>query len=313
MALLSSFWNFLSSTPLPRVAAGFTDNSVVALEVKKKGSELNIERLASAVLPKALLKPDFTVSNIPEPASLANVLRQVTERAGLTRHSRWSIALPEGVARSLIVSFDSKPESREELQEMIAWKVERILGIEPVRLRLVRQQISSGPAPRYLVSAVEEGVISEYEAVFRLLGWHAGLILPRHMGEAYWLANDSEPGDKLLVSHSYWGFVAVALRGSELLMVRIHNCGLEERENDLFRMATFYREKIVQSKEDSVQVLAIGDGYEMELTERTFADALSDVKFNLLNPAQMPIKIPEPGISFEQIAATAGLAALSYD
>jgi hypothetical protein len=295
------------------VAAGFTDNSVVVLEIKRKGSQYNIERLASAVLPKALLQADFSASNIPEPASLANLLRQVSERAGLARQGRWSVALPEGVARSIVINFESKPESREELEEMISWKVERVLGIEPVRLRLVRQQIAFDESPRYLVTAVEESVIAEYEAVFRLLGWHAGLILPRHMGEAFWLARDGEPGDKLLVSHSYWGFVAVAMRGDEPLLVRTHNCGIEERENDLFRLATFYREKVVQDTGDQVRVLAIGDGYEVELTQRTFADAMSGLKYSLLNSAQLPVKIPDPGISFEQIAATAGLAALAYD
>src|SRR5438552_3176598 len=215
MTLLSSFWKFLSGAPLPRVAAGFINNSVVVVEVKRHGRDFTIERLASAVLPKALLQPDFSSPNIPEPASLANLLRQVSERAGLTRQGRWSIALPEGVARTLIVGFESKPASREELEEMIAWKVERLIGIEPVRLRLVRQQISGDGPPRYLVTAVEESIIAEYESVFRVLGWHAGLILPRHMGEVFWLARDGEPDDKLLVSHSYWGFVAVALRGEE--------------------------------------------------------------------------------------------------
>jgi hypothetical protein len=313
MSLFSSFWQFLSGAPLPRVAAGFTDNSVVVLELKKKGGDYIVEHQASAVLPKAILQPDFSASNIPEPASLASLLRQACDRAGLKRHSRWSIALPEGVARTMIVNFENRPNSREELEEMIQWKVERVIGTEPGRLRLVRQQISTEGLPRYLITAVEESVIAEYESVFRLLGWHAGLILPRHMGETLWLARDSEAGDKLLVSHSYWGFVAVALRGSEPLMVRIHNCGIEERENDLFRLATYYREKVADTTAGPFRVLTIGDRHEVELTERTFNDAFGDLKYLMLNPAQLPIRFPDAGIGFDQLAATAGLASLAFE
>lgn len=312
MSIISSIWNFLSVVRLPRVAAGFSDNSFVALEIKKRRGQLQIERMASSVYPKALLQPDFSVPNIPEPTSLAGLMRQVSERAGLARESRWSIALPEGVARSFIVNFESKPESRDELNEMIGWKVERVVGIDPKRLRIMRQQIPGEGAPRYLITCVEEAVISEYEAVFQLLGWHVGMIAPRHIGEASWLAIDGEPGDKMIVSHTYWGFVAVAMQGDTPIMVRVLNCGMEDRENELYRLATYYREKVMQGHSERLRVLPIGDPHEVELTANTFADALSDLNFILVTPAQLNLNIPDAGVNFGQVAAAAGLAALSY-
>jgi hypothetical protein len=312
MSILTPVWRFLSVARLPRVAAGFTDNGIVLLEVKKRRNQFTIERMATAALPKALLRADFSASNIAEAASLANIIKQTCDRAGLKRESRWSISLPEGVAKSRIINFDSKPESREEMEETLAWKVERVIGIERSRLRIVRQQINNEGLPRFFVSVVEEGVIAEYEAVFQLLGWHAGLIMPRHMSEASWLARDSEPGDKLLVSYNAGGFVAVGLRSEAPIMVRVHDCGLDDRENELFHFATYYREKVLQPGAGLLRVLVIGEQHETELTERTFADAFGDIKFFMLTSAQLSLNIPDAGINFSQIAATAGAAAMAY-
>ncbi|MEW6735600.1 MAG: hypothetical protein AB1489_30190 [Acidobacteriota bacterium] len=313
MSIFSSVWQFLSVVRLPRVATGFVDNSLVALELRKRRNQLNLERIGSVVLPKSLVKPDFSEPNIADPTSLANLLRQVAEEAGLTRESRWSIALPEGVASSLVINFDNQPESRQELEEMTAWKVERVLGVESAQLRLVRQQISSVGPPRFLVTAVHESVIAEYEAVFRLLGWHTGLIMPRHIGESLWLARDGEKGDKLLVSHSDCGFVAIGLHNEEPVMIRSRSCDLSERENELYRLAIYYREKFAQEKTIPLRILTLGGEYELELTQRTFADAFNDRKFHFLTPAQLSLNIANPGLSFSQLAATAGIASLAYN
>ena len=37
------------------------------------------------------------------------------------------------------------------------------------------------------MTAVHLSVLAEYESVFAALGWQAGLLLPRHVGEEQWL------------------------------------------------------------------------------------------------------------------------------
>jgi len=59
------------------------------------------------------------------------------------------------------------------------------------------------------VTAAHNDVLAQYESVFARMGWTAGLILPRHMGEAQWLMWDQTPGDKLLVSANRSGFTSV--------------------------------------------------------------------------------------------------------
>lgn len=315
MFLLSSIWQFLTSPSLPKVALAFIDGQGVLLKLKKRRGQFSAEQVASAFLPKALFRPDFSTSNIAEIRSLVDVLKQTIARAGLAGQKRWSIALPEEVARTVVINLDTKPQTQEELNQMIAWKVERLVSLPMSRLRISHQQLSNASSglPRCLVTVVEDSVMKEYEKVFEQLGWQAGLILPRHICEASWLMRNKNLGDKLLVSHNVWGFSSVAFRGDDPLMIRLRECGPEDLESEIYRLATYYQEKIsLATNLTPLNLLVIGDQNQIELTTRTFADALADTKFNVIKPTELGLSVSDNSFQFNQVAAAAGLAALAY-
>lgn len=315
MFLLSSVWQFLTAPSLPKVALAFIDGQAILLKLKKKRGQYFAEQVASAFLPKALLRPDFSSSNIAEIRSLVDLIQQTTTRAGLGSPKRWSIALPEEVARTVVVTLDTKPQTQEELKQMIAWKVERLVSLPASRLRTSYQPLpsTSSGLPRFLVTLTEDGVMKEYERVFEQLGWHAGLVLPRHMCEASWLMRNKTLGDKLLISHNSWGFSSVALRGEDPLMVRLRECGPEDLESEIYRLATYYQEKISLSTNNPLNLLIIGEPNQIEITTRTFADALVDTKFNIIKPNEIGLSVTDKSFQFNHIAAAAGLAALAYN
>ncbi|MBK7993358.1 MAG: hypothetical protein IPK14_07995 [Blastocatellia bacterium] len=312
MAILTSLWQFLTSPRLPQVALAFIDNEAVLLNIKKRRGNFYVEHIATAFLPKALLRPDFSASNISEVNSLVDLIRQASSRAKLSRQSRWSIALPEEVARTMVVKLDTKPQNQEELEKMLAWKVERIVGLPMSQLRLVHQQIPN-ISMTYLVTVVAETVMAEYEKVFSQLGWQTGLIMPRHIGEATWLMKSNLAGDKLLVSHNNWGFTAFVLREGSPVMIRSRECAREDLESELFRLATYYQEKIMLPENNNLNLLIIGDNEKVELTSKTFADALNQINLKVLQPSEFAINIPDNNYQFNQIAAAAGLATLAYN
>lgn len=316
MFILSSLWQFLTLPSLPKVALAFIDGQAVILKIKKKRGTFSAEQVASAFLPKALLRPDFSISNIAEIRSLVDTLQQTINRAGLGAQKQWSIALPEEVARTLVINLDTQPQTKEELKQMIAWKVEGLVSLPSSRLRISHQPLpnTSSGLPRLLVTVTEENVMKEYERVFEELGWHAGLVLPRHICEASWLMRNKTFGDKLLVSHNSWGFSSVALRGEDPLMVRLRECGQEDLESEIYRLATYYQEKISLATNNSpLSLLVIGDPNQIELTTRTFADALVDIKFNVIKPTEIGLSVTDSNVQFNHIAAAAGLAAMAYN
>jgi hypothetical protein len=127
-------------------------------------------------------------------------------------HSR----LPEATARTLVLTMESQSQSASELQEVLKWKIERGFSapLEELSISKERLQKDAQGRDRYLVIAVKKAILAEYEAVLESLGWRAGLILPRHLGEAQWLMRNGAAGDSLLVSGSSQGLPALSFATS---------------------------------------------------------------------------------------------------
>src|SRR5829696_3147373 len=181
--------------------------SVVQLE-PVKGSTCKVRRAATFNIAESLVQPGFDESNIENAAQLASVLNELAASAGLLRQKRWSLSLPEATTRTLVLTMDSQSQSASELQEVLKWKVERGFGAALEELSISKERLQKDPQgrDRYLVIAVKRSVLAEYEAVLEALGWRAGLILPRHLGEAQWLVRNGSAGDSLLLSGSSTGF-----------------------------------------------------------------------------------------------------------
>jgi hypothetical protein len=156
--------------------------------------------------------------------------------AGLQKRKRWSVALPEAATRTTILTMEGGTASRAETEEMLRWKTERAFGTPVEELRVARERLrpDAQGRPRYLATAARISVLAEYEATLSALGWQLGLILPRHMGEAWWLMRErvaaaAPASDSLLVSTHHEGFTAVLLRHAQPLLVRSIVCEAEDR------------------------------------------------------------------------------------
>jgi Tfp pilus assembly PilM family ATPase len=201
----------------PTTALGFEKGiaSMVQLERGRNGSS-TLKRAATVALPENLIRPSFEDLNITNPAELTAALRQLANSCGLLKHKRWSVALPEGASRSLILTLESAAASNSELEEVLTWKMERGFGTPLDELSISRERLSPDAQgrSRYLVVATPSFVLGEYEEVLHSLGWRAGLILPRHMGEGQWLTLNGATGDALLLSSSETGFTAIVFGAS---------------------------------------------------------------------------------------------------
>src|ERR1044072_490789 len=122
--------------------------------------------------------------------------------------------------------MESQSQSAGELQDVLRWKIERGFGVPVEGLSISKERLQKDPQgrDRYLVIAVKKSILAEYEAVLQQLGWRAGLILPRHLGEAQWLVRSSGAGDSLLLSGSAEGFTGVVFRGQHPLSISAGEC-----------------------------------------------------------------------------------------
>lgn len=315
---------------LPPAAVGLSGEGACAVALDRRRDMFAVKRAAFVALPEGLLRPNFDESNVTNPSELAGVLAELVSDVGMSKRRRWSIALPEAATRTAILTMEGGAASRAESEEMVRWKTERAVGAQLDELRISRERLTPDAVgrPRYLVTAVRLGVLAEYEAAFEALGWHAGLVLPRHAGEAWWLMREGERApheDSLLVSSHNEGFTAVILRGAQPLLVRNVICDLEDRADELYRFLLFYRDRNAPRDSDAFEgvaapsapaesidrLLVAGTGLDPAQASDIVTETLQTPP-RTLGPADVRLSFPSSEIDFRHLAAPAGLAALAW-
>jgi Tfp pilus assembly PilM family ATPase len=259
------------------------------------------------------VRSSFDESNVLDPRGLAAALSDLATSAGLLRQKKWSVSLPEASARTAIVTVETAGGSRREIEEVLEWKIERTFGAPVDELRIGREELPANEQKqtRYLITAVRAAVLTEYESVFGAMGWHTGLMLPRHIGEEQWLSNGTA-GDGLLLSAHEEGFTAVLLRNNRPLILRTVLCDTEECNDELHRLLLFYRDRVgANGAASSVnRLLVMGDLLNKQRVAEIAQETLGE---NLQPLTASDVGLTIPGdLPFDLIAAPAGLARLAW-
>jgi hypothetical protein len=312
--MASAIQKYLFAPRVQNIAAGFADDNFAVVDLRNTRRGFSIASSALTQLPAQLLTPHFDSQNIQDPQELAGIIADTLEAAGMVNKKHWSIALPEGAARSFVLTLESKPANRKELNEVLAWKIERVIATPSSELLISRQRVKpDGTQERYVVTIARQAVLDEYEAVFHSLGWHTGLMLPRHMGEAQWLMRDLTPGDKMLVSANREGFTAVLVSGREPVLIRNYACDPDSKADDLHRFALYYREKMATPSGAPPQLsgLLVLGNIDASEAQNAVADALDEPP-HLYHPQEFGLSLEDEQAWFSCLAGAAGLASLAW-
>lgn len=311
---MSALRRFFVAPPAPSTAAGFVDDNFAVVDLRRGRHGFALTASAVTQLPLGLVTPAFDTLNIQDTDELAQTITQTAGAAGLLNKKRWSVALPDATARTLVVALESKPSSRRELNEVIAWKIERLIAAPSNELRISRQRMNPAAGQdRYVVTVAHDEVLSQYEAVFAGLGWNAGLILPRHMGEAQWLMWDDSPGDKMLVSANRRGFTSLIVRNGDPVLVRTFVCEPDAIADELHRFALYYRDRLGSESRDAnslTRLLVLG-GIDFAEARGAVADATGNEP-RALDPAEFGVDLKGEAIRFDHLAGAAGLATIAW-
>ena len=300
----------------PSAAVGLESDAASVVQLERAKGGFVVKRAASMNLPTDVIRPSFDSTNDSQPVVLATVLSDLVTSAGLLRQRKWSTALPEASTRSAIITIEGATGSRREVEEVFEWKIDRAFGAPLSELRVSREQLAPDERSqtRYLVNAIRTEVLAEYEAVFAALGWHVGLVLPRHVGEEQWLRNGRQGAGLLLTSHED-GFTAVLMRDGRTLTLRSVFCDPTESDDELHRVLLFYRDRAGSNGQNETssldRLLVVGEHLDKarvaKIAEETFG-----VSLNPLGAADVGLSIPGRDLDFDAIAAPAGLARLAW-
>lgn len=290
---------------------------MVQLENGRKNA-FALRRAASITLADSLIRPGFDEPNIADLSELAEALTELATSAGLLRQRKWSVALPEATSRTLILTLETHVGSKSELDDVLKWKMERGFGSPIEELSISNESLapdSQGRA-RYLAVAVRLSVLAEYESVFAALDWRSGLILPRHVGESRWLTKNGNAGDSLLVTSHDEGFTAAIFRDRQPLILRSVLCEPDEREDEFYRLLLFYRDRRSSESEQGApqplsRLLVVGTGFDKDRASEIANETLGG-HLRVLGAEDVGLQLPATDLSFDFIAAPAGLATLHW-
>jgi Tfp pilus assembly PilM family ATPase len=300
----------------PPCAVGVDAGGAAVVQLDRARGAFTVKRAASINLPTGLLRANFDERNIDDPGELTRSLSDLLAAAGLLHQRKWSVTLPETSTRAAVIALEGVPSSRRELEELLEWKIERSFGAPLSELRVSRDQLAadSQKQSRYLITAIRRSVLAEYEAIFAGLGWQAGLILPRHAGEQQWLRNGQQ-GDGLLLTAHAEGFTVVLVRNNRPIILRAVFCQAEECDDELHRVLLFYRERAGANGSGGSalvdRLLLVGDWLDKQRVVSITQETLG-VMLRPLNAADVGLVIPSGDLSFDTIAAPAGLARMAW-
>jgi hypothetical protein len=303
----------LSRPKYPNAALGIEKNSVSAVALQGGRRHFDIKQAATVNLAEGVVEPSFLSPNIVSPREFASSLQEALEIAGLLGQKSWSVTLPSNTARTAILALETEPTSRNETDEILDWKAEQSFGAPAADLRLSLQKISPDKdgRSRYFVTAVKLSIIDEFESHLESMGLKAGLILPRAIGEANWLMDRRETNDSLLISSNNDGFTALLLRGTEPAVVRSVTCTPQEIDDEIYRLVMFYNDRFAGKGGSLEKLMVIGAEFAHDRIRAIASEALGrDVQ--VLSSEDVGLRLPTGGLSFDDLAAPAGLAALGF-
>ncbi|MBX7055572.1 MAG: hypothetical protein K1X36_11495 [Pyrinomonadaceae bacterium] len=305
----------LTKPNFPNAAIGIERDRISAIALSGSGrSSYTVKQAATIPLPPNVIEPSFLEINIKEPIEFRVSLEAAVQSSGMMNQKRWSIALPSNSARSAILTLEAEPAAKQEAEEILDWKAEQTFGAPASQLRISRQKISPNREgrPRYFATAISLGVIDEYETIFENMGWKAGLILPRSVGEANWLVRRGDKSDALLISAQDDGFTALLLRGDEPSVVRTVTCLPTEVDDEVYRLLMFYNDRFGANMNGGYldRILLIGRGLVPARITQIASEALGR-SLQILRPEDVGLSFPETSFSFDEIAAPAALASLA--
>ena len=141
----------------------------------------------------------------------------------------------------------------------------------------------------------------------------AGLVLPRHIGESQWLTRNGSSGDSLLLSSTPEGFTWCFSRQAAAHLRSI-DCDPDEREDELYRLLLFYRDRRATESESDQPLsgyLVTGDGFDKARANEIINETIGG-DLRPLDAEDLGLRLPGSGLDFDAIAAPAGLATLSW-
>lgn len=134
--------------------------------MNRKGGTFSVTRLESVEFPGGAMLDSFTKPNILDRAAFVDAARKLAGRTG--RRGGVNVALPDHVARVVMLDFEKMPKKADDAGSMIKWRLKKLMPFDVEQASLRFQYLGSsgekaGGGHRYLAAVIKSDILGQYE------------------------------------------------------------------------------------------------------------------------------------------------------
>jgi len=243
-------------TPPPATAWALTEDAIAVLRRDRKRGDV----AAGTTIEPGIVEVGPVGLQSVDRSRLVPALSSLQERVKGVR--RASVVLPMAWMRAHLLAFDELPHRRAEIDEVVRWRLKKLLPVRPAELRidLIPAGVPGG-SPRLLCLAGLERAFADLEASFSEAGVEPAVVTSRVFALAAALPEDEE---RAMVVHLDRKLLTVImLGGGRMELLRTKSLPQQEDvhrvvETELRMTMVYARERL--GVEGDISVLGAVEG-----------------------------------------------------
>ncbi len=213
----------------PEISFSFLPHYIGGIKVKSKNK--NIDSYFIRSIPENILKPSFHELNILNPDYLREIFKEELNKMKKFP-SKISILLPEQSTRVFLMNFDSLPSKKEEIRELLLWRIKKLIPLPENGVRLAWEKIDSLDKIKAIAFIASEKVISQYEDFFSEFKLQVGLI-ESSIFPLFDMVRKEIEGNSLLINIENSFLTILGFNESNFLIYRAKSFSLSDKKEIL--------------------------------------------------------------------------------
>lgn len=163
----------------PLQAMEVSGGKIMGACLEKTKTDIQLRHFFCDPIPEGVLDPSMIKQNVNEVEAfktfLAPKLKYFTEKK-----RRLSLILPDIIAKVSLFDFEKLPSKKEEITELVKWKLKKAMPFDTEEATIVFKKLSSvdgaDAKTALLVAVIKSDILAQYERIFRDLEFNTGLI-----------------------------------------------------------------------------------------------------------------------------------------
>ena len=216
-ALLDRIKGYFTKHPVPHSAFQISSHYLSGICLSPK--EGKIKNYFILPMEKGVIEPSFNKKNIKNAGLLEKKIREGLEKLSLSEHNI-ACLIPELSLHGFVFSFDSLPPSRQEREQIIRFRIKKLMPMLPADTRFSFRVVKSNSSEKILSAVARASVVEEYEDLLSRLRLNVRAIGVPTLSLFNLVEKDKEK-NLLLINIEENSLCLVAVVNSEIVLYRL--------------------------------------------------------------------------------------------